>query len=243
LGLLLSFSLAHAIITIVPVRLGEKPGISGKVEGASEKKRGNTDSTNISGSVKVQYDNNSSYAMFGEFTGSYGESNGEENSNKTYVHIRYIHTLYDKRYNWETFAQHESNKFTNVNNRYLGGAGLRYNFLDGEYGDLFFGVGAFQEHITYTTSIDPTEDNTRMNNYIAYTLKFGDNSKLGYVAYYQPKVDDFSDYILSNAFALKVHVYKELSIRFVIFYDIDNKPAIDVEKSDYTQKTSFIWEF
>jgi len=243
LGLILSFSMAHAIITIVPVVLGDKPGVSGKIQASSEKKRGNTDTTNYSGGLKLQYDNNSSYVVWSDFTGSYGESNGEENTNKTYVHVRYIHTLYEKNYNWETFVQSETNKFTKVESKYLLGAGLRYNFLGSEYGDLFFGLGGFHENITYTTSVDPSERNVRMNTYLAYKLKFANDSELAYVAYYQPNTDNFSDYVISNAFGLKIHVYKELFLSLTIYYDVDSEPAKGVEKTDYTQKTSFIWEF
>jgi len=241
--LLLSFSIAEAIITIVPVELGKTPGVSGKIKASSEKKKGNTNTTNISGGVRLQYDNNSSYAIWGDFSGSYGETNGEENTNKTYAHLRYIHTLYEKSINWETFVQSETNKFTKVKSKYLLGGGLRYNLLNSEYGDLFFGLGGFYEGISYTTNIDPSEKNMRLNSYLAYKFTFAEKSELAYVAYYQPNADAFSDYIVSNAFGLKIHVYKELFLSFIVYYDIDSKPAIGIEKNDYTQKTSFIWEF
>lgn len=243
LGLILTFSMAQAIVTIVPVVLGEKPGISGALGGSAETKRGNTDTKYYDVEVKLQYDSNASYVIWSNFIGSYGETNGEENTNKTYAHIRYIHTLYEKSVNWEAFVQSETNKFTKINEKYLSGAGLRYNILGSEYGDLFFGLGAFYENITYTTSIDPTENNTRVNNYIAYKLKFGEDSELAYASYYQPMIDDFSDYVMSHAIGLKIKIYKKLFLGFVIYYDYDSDPAIDVKKDDYTQKTSFIWEF
>lgn len=243
LGLILTFSMAHAIITIVPVKLGKKPGVSGAIQGSSERKKGNTDTNYYSGGVRLQYDNNSSYVLWSDITGSYGEANGEENANKTYVHIRYIHKLYEKSINWETFVQSETNKYTKVDEKYLVGGGLRYNFLEQDYGDVFVGVGGFNEKITYTTTQDPSETNFRLNTYLAYTLKFGDDSKLAYVLYYQPNSEDFSDYIMSNAFGLKIHVYKQLFLSFMLYYDEDSEPAIGVKEYDYTQKTSFIWEF
>lgn len=243
LALLLSFSMAQAIITIVPVELGKKPGVSGKLQGSSERKKGNTDTNYYSGGLRLQYDNNSSYALWSDFTGSYGEANGEENANKTYGHIRYIHTLYDKSFNWESFIQAETNKFTKVDEKYLVGGGLRYNFLGSKYGDLFFGLGGFHENISYTTTVDPDETNFRMNSYLAYALKLGKDTKLAYALYYQPNTESFSDYIMSNALSIKIRVYKKLFLNFIIYYDEDSDPAKDVKKYDYTQKTSFIWEF
>jgi hypothetical protein len=243
LVLFLSFSIAQAIITIVPVKLGEKPGVSGTVRGSSEKRKGNSDTTNYSAGVRLQYDDNSSYAIWTDFSGSYGEANGEENTNKTNGHIRYIHTLYEKSLNWEVFVQSETNKFTKIDEKYLSGAGLRYDFFHDNYGDLYLGFGGFYERINYTTTIDPRETNARMNAYIAYTFKLGDDAELAYVGYYQPKFEEFSDHIISNAFGLKIHVYKKIFLSFIMYYDADSKPAIGVKKYDYTQKTSFVWEF
>ncbi|MEA3521337.1 MAG: DUF481 domain-containing protein, partial [Campylobacterota bacterium] len=68
-------------------------------------------------------------------------------------------------------------------------------------------------------------------------------TSISYVGYYQPKGEDFSDYIVSNSVELKVNVYQQLYVHFVVYYDVDSKPAVGIEETDITQKTSFAYEF
>ena len=112
-----------------------------------------------------------------------------------------------------------------------------------KYGNFYLGIGGFSETISYLTQADPYEKNLRINSYISYTKKFTKETKLSYVMYYQPNVEDVDDYIFSNGFELQVLVYKQLYINFVLYYDIDSKPALGVEETDVTQKTSFVYKF
>ncbi len=243
IAFILSLSMAHAIITVVPVEVGDNPGFSGKLSGSLETKRGNTDKDEYNAGLRLQYDNNESYVLWSDIIGSYGEVDGVKNTNKTYAHVRYIHDLYKENYTWETFFQSATNEFTKVDRKRLYGGGVRYNTSHTEYGEIFLGFGGFYETIEYTTFIDPHENNVRINSYLAYTKELGDKSKVAYVAYYQPNTKDFTDHIISNAIELYINIYEKFYLSFVFYYDIDSKPAIGVEKEDITQKTSFIYEF
>jgi putative salt-induced outer membrane protein len=243
MALLLCVSFAQAIITIAPVEIGTKPGISGKLSASLQTKRGNTDKDEYSAGLRIQYDSNTSYLFWGDIIGSYGEASGETNTNKFYTHLRYLHTVNIDNLIAEAFIQSEGNEFTSVKRRRLAGGGLRYKLSDSDFGKFFFGLGAFYENIAYTTDIDPEESNARINSYISYTKEFGDKSKIAYVGYYQPNTEDFNDAVISNGLELKIHIVEKLYITVQIYYDIDTDPAIGVEDTDFTQKTLFIWEF
>ena len=232
----------EAIITIAPIQLGEKPGYSGSFEGSFETKRGNTDKDEYTLGLKLLYDNNSSYALWSDVIGTYGEASGQRNTNKTYVHLRLIHTLAGPL-NWESFLQSETNEFTNVEKRRLGGLGLRYHFFGSQVGDLFFGVGGFYEKISYSTEIDTREKNTRINTYIAYVKEFDNGHKFTYVAYYQPKIDNFEDYITSHGIEMKFHIVKQFFLKLNLYYDVDSTPALGIEKVDFSQRTILSYEF
>lgn len=234
---------AQAIITIAPVDIGANPGLSGGIKGSFLTNRGNTQSDEYSAGSRVQYDNNTAYVIWGDIAFSYATASGQTNTNNTFAHVRYIHTLYKKDVNWEAFVQSQTNEFTDVQRRSLAGAGLRLHKLMRSYGSIYFGFGAFGEHIKYTTNSDPIENNVRLNIYIAYKNKFTKSVKVSYIGYCQPKIDDFSDVIVFNAAELRVRIYKQFSINFKITYNLDTKPATGVEKYDFTQNTSFIYEF
>ena len=242
--LLAALTFSHAVVSIAPVEIGKKPGISGKAEASFETKRGNTEKDEYKAGLKVQYDDNTTYVTWGEFSVNYAEASGAKNTNNTYAHLRYIHKFNSqKNINWEAFVQSETNEFTKVQERFLLGGGLRFHILDKLVGNTYVGIGGFYEHIDYTTSVDPQENNLRANVYLAYTRKFGENAELSYAGYYQPKADNIGDYILSNGLELEVLIYQKLYLSLKLLYNIDSKPAIDVKKEDFAQTTSLVYKF
>jgi hypothetical protein len=233
----------YGIVSISPVAIGGKPGISGVLKGSLETNRGNSDTDNYAAGAKLQYDNNSSYVMWSEAAFNYGKSSSVVNIKNSFSHLRYIHTMYVDKLNWESFLQSQTNEFTNVKDRYLGGAGLRYFIDKSEYGKIYLGLGTFYEFISYTTPIDPIEHNTRLNSYISYSKNLGKNAKLSYLIYMQPKYEDFTDYIMTNRFELNIRIYEKLYLNFNISYNKDSKPALGIKSIDAHQKTSFLYEF
>jgi len=234
------------LVTITPVEIGEKAGISSKAEVGLETKRGNTDKDNYKASLRVTYDEASQYILWGEISGEYGKSNGVEDTNKIFSHLRYIHSLtnnQDLRY--ELFAQLQSDDFKQINSRALSGAGLRYKiFSSTEDGNGYFGLGGFYENVIYKNSAtDPDEDNARLNTYLTYTLDFSEKSTFSTTIYYQPKTNDFGDYIQSSQLELNLHIFKSLFLKFKTSWDIDSKPPTGIKKSDFTQTTSFVFNF
>jgi len=120
-----------ALVSIAPVEIGEKIGISTKVEAGLETKRGNTDKDNYKASVRITYDNNTDYVAWTEVSGEYGKSNGVEDTSKAFAHLRYIHALTNnEKLRYELFAQLENDQFRQIKSRVLGGAGLRYKIFN-----------------------------------------------------------------------------------------------------------------
>jgi len=107
----------------------------------------------------------------------------------------------------------------------------------------FYKVPSFLWSYKYTTDVDPNEENVRLNIYIAYKNRLKNNVRFSYVGYYQPRVDILSDAIFANSVELRVKIYKKLSINFELLYNYDAKPAVGVEKYDFSQKTSFVYDF
>lgn len=241
--LLLSIVSAQAVINIAPVDIGEKPGFGGSIKGSLQTKRGNTDSDEYSVGIRLQYDNNVSYVIWSDLALNYAKASGTTNTNKTYAHVRYIHTMYRKDLNWEAYGQSQTDKFTKVQSRVLGGVGLRLHSDIKKYGNIYFGLGGFTEHVTYTTSVDPSENNIRLNLYLAYKKDFSKRMNFSYIGYYQPNISSFSDYILSNSAQLRVELYKQLYLSIEAIYNQDTKPAVGIQKYDFSQITSFVYKF
>jgi len=243
ISLLIATQQLFALVSIVPVEIGENPGFHGQVAVSLETKRGNTHKDNYALGVRLNYDNNESYHTWMELSGEYGESNQVKDTNKLYMHLRHIHALNNKNICAEAFAQAQDDEFKLIKRRLVGGGGVRFKIFElFNDGKGYLGVGALYEDIQYT-STDPKDNDFRANSYFAYTIKLGDDSDLSYTLFYQPKISDFSDYVSSQKLALKLHVYKLLYLNFQVAYDVDNNPPVGVKKYDFTQTTSFTFGF
>ncbi len=241
--LLLTTQYLFALISITPVEIGENPGLHTKINASLETKRGNTDRDNYKAGARLSYDNNKTYVTWGELSGEYGKSNSIENTNKLFMHIRYIHALTKENIRTELLGQVQNNKFKLIRERTLAGAGLRFKVFDTEQNAKgYFGIGGFYEHINYT-SADPTENNIIMNTYLAYTRTFTNGALFTYTFYYQPMSSNFGDYIQSHKLQLKLNIYERLYLSFKLSYEYDSVPPQNIQKYDFYQETAFIFEF
>ncbi|MCW8838067.1 MAG: DUF481 domain-containing protein [Thiovulaceae bacterium] len=235
-----------ALVSIKPVEIGEKVGISGGVEIGLETKRGNTDKDSYKADIKVMYDSNTSYLTWLEVSGEYGEANDVEDTNKLYAHLRFINKLTDEIIRYEVFLQTQEDKFKAIEYRRLAGIGLRFKIFNTPIGGRgYYGLGSFYENIRYTNpSIDPDENEVRVNTYLAYSVNFSNKSSLAYTLYYQPILDKFSDYVMTNTLELSLQVYQQIYLKFSASYDLDSYPPNGINKKyDFTQTTTFLYKF
>jgi len=235
-----------ALVSIAPVDIGSKPGFSGNVSGAISSKSGNTEKDEYSLATRLQYDQGSDYLIWGRFAYNYGKSEGVKNEDNLYAHLRVIHTFYYEDWNWEAFVQSEMDKFKDIKERSLGGADLRWRFVNTtEIGRGYAGIGALSERVRYTnTGLNPNEINTRLNTYIAYTQTFGlSASRFSYVGYYQPRFDDCGDFVSSQNLELIVPIYGQFNLSLSAKYLYDSRPPVGVEKTDTAYRTALVWEF
>lgn len=242
---LLSTSLS-ALVSIAPVDIGSKPGLSGNVSGSLSSKSGNTQKDEYSLGMQLQYDQGSDYLTWGTLTYDYGKSNGTKNEDKIYTHVRYIHALdQNGNWTWELFLQSEQDKFKDINERSLGGAGGRWRFMDSqEWGKGYVGMGGFAEKIDYShTGLNPNEHNSRLNSYLAFTKSFMVGSKVSYIGYFQPKFNETSDYVLSQNAELIVPIVGQLNLSLSAKYLYDSHPAVGIDKRDIAYMTSLFWQF
>ncbi|MDY0115956.1 MAG: DUF481 domain-containing protein [Sulfurimonadaceae bacterium] len=241
--LMVSSSSLFALVTISPVDIGSKPGFSTKTALSLETKRGNSEKDNYKGSWRTTYDSNTSFVTWLEFSGEYGKSNDQRDTNKLFSHLRHIHATPLENLNVEFFGQIQDNEFKLIKNRTLAGAGLRYKFSSIFDRDrAYIGVGGMYERIRYSSQ-DPLENNARISTYFTYTLDFSEKSQFSYMLYYQPLAEDFRDYVKSHELELKLHVIKKFFLQFTLSYEVDSTPATDVKRYDFTQNTSFVFEF
>ncbi|MDF1880429.1 DUF481 domain-containing protein [Sulfurimonas sp. MAG313] len=235
----------YAIVDIATVDFGDKPtGFSGSAYGSFQTKRGNIEKNEVEYGGRIQYDQNNSITWI-QAKVENDNVRGITTDDNAFIHLRNIHQLYASNYSSEAYIQFKKDAFKNIRKRSLYGIGLRNRIFSLEhYGKLFLGLSFFDERITYTQDeTDPKEHNYRLSSYLSYKLPVNKILDISFFGYYQPKIDDFLDYITSFNAEMTVHLTQVVDLSYLVVFDHDSVPALGVNKTDVVQKLALIYRF
>jgi len=167
----------------------------------------------------------------------------EENdfSNKGMQHFRYNYKL-GKIHTFEAFTQAQFNKVLNLNFRGLAGTGLRSKILGYDNFRLYTGLAYMFEYEESKIN-ELKEYNNRFSSYLSLTFKISDNLTIINTTYYQPRIDYFKDYRLSNNLDVIFRISKRLS--YVLKYEhiTDNQPLPEMPRVTYNLKNTLLFDF
>ena len=171
-----------------------------------------------------------------------GESNGELNTNKRFLHLRHIHTTQSKNRSWEIYTQVESNAFTKLSLRSLLGGGLRYELHVNGRNRHFFGIGGFYSHETLEGDLGSSRNN-RANIYLLSKLSANDTSTLNNTVYYQPDIESASDFRAISVTTLKVKLGTQFNLKINLQITHDSRPPGIIKDTDTNYSTAFEYSF
>lgn len=177
----------------------------------------------------------------------YGESSNVKSTDKSFMHLRHIGYLTDTL-SWEAFTQLESNEFTRLSLRSLIGGGVRYKLSKLSVShSSYFGAGMFRSKETLDEDPAFTDEGsdyaTRANLYMVNKVKLSDNASLSNTLYYQPDLNEASDYRLLEQFRFKVDVAENLSIILSLDVSRDSRPPQSIKRTDSSYTTGFNYRF
>lgn len=176
----------------------------------------------------------------------YGESSDIKDTDKKFFHLRNIGYL-NGILAWEAFTQIESDEFTRLKLRALIGTGLRWETLHTETQSIYLGLGVFRskEEIEQETGVTDSGVSyfNRANTYMVYKLAISDHSRLVNTLYYQPNIDDTSDYRLLEQFGLQMDITRNLSFKLSIDVSHDSMAPQLIKETDTTYNTGFEYNF
>lgn len=236
---------AFAVVDIASVDFGEKEeGLSGSVYGSFQTKRGNTDRDESEYGGRIQLDTKKTITWLqGEV--EHDESSDTTTDDNAFIHLRHIRQIINPSWAMEFYGQLKKDKFKNLQKRQLMGMGPRVKLADSkEYGKLFFGLSLMDERINYTqNSTDENEHNLRLSSYLSYKMKVNNNLEFSLLSYYQPKVNETSDYLATSLAEMTIHLSKVIDLSYLLEFDYDTRPPQGIYKTDVRQKLSFVYRF
>lgn len=169
---------------------------------------------------------------------------GNDVVNNGFAHTRYTR-MWRPRVGSDFFVQSQYNEFKLLQLRSLGGLGLRVDPLNRKVVHAWAGTGYMAEYERYT--FDPATDphpsrvvNHRWTSYGVIQLRLWESELVTRsTTYYQPRLDDFSDFRLLEALQLEVRAGPvALGAELELQYDSDPPRAsgvvpLDVFVSNY----------
>lgn len=236
-------SFSYSFINIEPPVIGEKEGLSGETSISAQFNSGNTDSSTVGLAGKAEY-NQKSWLAYLIASYTYGETNSEENANEGLAHLRYVHNIKNTAFDYELFLQGEFNKFQSIERRNLAGANVRRKF-DISFDKFYLGLGLFYSYTKPDTvsDIDPIYKRTRMNSYVSFLKKINENLSIAYLGYYQPNIELFSDYRVSQIVQLNTSITNDLILGVDINHAYNATPYSGVEKNDIRSTVNLRYKF
>lgn len=172
----------------------------------------------------------------------------EKFSNTGFGHLRFSRKLghdycsIGKVVRWEAFVQIQYNDLTKIGTRALAGTGPRIKLTDSELSKFYLGVAYMYE---YQELIDPAVylREHRMSTYFSFTLLPEEDVTFISTTYFQPLLNDFANYRLSNETTLFLDITEKFNFSFSFNYNFNSAPPSEVPGSTYYFRNRLAYTF
>ncbi len=161
------------------------------------------------------------------------KKNKEDLINNGGVHLRRIQDLNKKKtLKSEFFAQVQFNGVQRIKQRFLLGSGARLKLVGNDTINCNFSLGGMYEYEEST--IETFHHAIRMTSYVSFNWDISEQWKLRLINYYQPKVNQLSDYRLLNETTLSYQISKKFSVLTTFNLLYDSSPVLEVPNRVYS---------
>lgn len=169
------------------------------------------------------------------------ESPAQEN--KGYQHFRYNYII-NEFWVAESFLQAQFDQVLRIGFRGLAGGGARLKLIHKEKDHLNLGIGGMFEYEEERDTTTIHED-FRLTSYLSYEKEFSDNFSMSIISYYQPLVDEFTDYRVSSGLNLNMQFTERFGFTISANLIYDAQPVVDddIEKLTYSITNGISYRF
>jgi len=233
---------AVAIVNIEKVNIEKNPApfqgqIDFKLSGAS----GNSETQSSSLGSRFQWNDTSTQFIVLKY--NYARSFDIKSKDNSFMHYRYIVNP-KLKITSEYFLQLEENEFTLLKLRTLFGAGLRFSLLNNNKShQIRFGLGLFRSKEKIDDTNDTIDELNRLNTYLTYQYKIKDSIHLLSTTYYQPDIDNTSDYRILEQLSLEFTISKSFVYYLTMDMSYDSDPVIALDELDKGYKSGIKYKF
>ncbi len=207
------------------------PGWSGSVDGLFSGSGGNTERVIVAAGGHAQWRGDRNRWQLRAAYG-YEESNNATTARNGTVHLRHNYDIIAELAT-VAFVQVQENEFQRIKSRWLFGAGLRYDIIDGDTGKLLIGATPMLEMERLEGEADHTARG-RLSTFLALSRKLQTKVRVDATGFVQPLFSDFGNLRTAETAVLVVGVTGTLDLKAGVSVETNSDPAPGVEKTDWT---------
>lgn len=169
-----------------------------------------------------------------------GDEKAESNG---FAHLR-MNLMREQQISYEIFAQIQYDEVRGMKQRYLSGAGLRFNLSDSSKFKMAIAIGLMYEKESWDFENQVAEKEFLKNtNYIS--LQFIPNKKIhfGFVGYWQARFDNFNAPRITGDLNFSYALSKKIALTYQILVSRDAAPVVPIEKTIYSLTAGLNFHF
>lgn len=161
-----------------------------------------------------------------------------------YIHLRST-LLRNERLSPEIFVQYQYNNNLGLNNRALGGAGVKYRFYRTDNWQASISTALMYEFEEWQLAGQPSIENEflKTTSNIRLNGKISDDATFLLVGYYQARPDQFFEARSILESKLKMDLSKRIAISISFVASYDAKPIIDIPQWTYELSNGVVVKF
>ena len=160
------------------------------------------------------------------------------------LHLRYSRIL-NPQWRWESFTQTQYDQLLRLQSRNLIGTGLRRKILNSKA--LTINAGSlymYEYERTKENDAITVHKNHRLSSYLVFNLGLpNDLGEIITTTYWQPRLDLFSDFRISNNTSLNFHFTKHIDFATTWIITYDSAPPLDVKRRTLSLNNSISYHF
>ncbi|WP_203295505.1 DUF481 domain-containing protein [Luteirhabdus pelagi] len=222
-------------------KVTDTSGFSGSASANFSLKRNVNDFITLSSNVHVQYKMKKHLAIFKNDI-SFQKIEGNDFENSYISHLRYNYRFHP-RIAWEAFVQGQYNKVNLIDFRGLVGTGPRFKLTTSEKYKLYLGTLVMYEYEEVADGITPTQKDIRGSAYFSFSIYPTETISIVSTTYYQPNVEQFSDYRISSQSSLLIDLFTNFAFKTSYTFIYDAFPAVGIPNSQYDLTTGIAYTF
>lgn len=158
------------------------------------------------------------------------------------VHLRNTHQL-TQTFSLEAFLQYQNDEATKMKHRFLAGGGGRLRLAQSERFSAYLGIALMYEYDEEDVEPVIYKNEIRNSSYFSFTYTPAPFVSLISTTFYQPRLDNFSDFRILTQETLAFNVTKNFDIIFNLDFLYNTTPVVGVPKSTFEFKSGFKYKF